>query len=51
MVQGALTAGACGMFIGRNVFQAPDPAQMMRVLRRMIHEQLSVDEALRELEG
>ncbi len=51
MVQGALTAGACGMFIGRNVFQAPNPAQMMRVLRRMIHEQLSVDEALRELEG
>ncbi len=46
MVHGALVAGACGMFIGRNVFQAHDPGQMMHVLRRMIHENLSVDEAL-----
>jgi fructose-bisphosphate aldolase, class I len=50
MVYGALTAGACGMFIGRNVFQAPDPGQMMRVLRRMIHENLSVDDVLAELD-
>lgn len=45
MVRGALDAGACGMFIGRNVFQAPQPAQMMGVMRRMIHENLTVDEA------
>jgi class I fructose-bisphosphate aldolase len=50
MVHGALAAGANGMFIGRNVFQAPDPARMMSVLRRMIHEDLSVDDALEELE-
>ena len=51
MVYGALEAGARGMFIGRNVFQAPDPSQMMRVLRRMIHNGLGVDGALAELEG
>ncbi|MBN1679677.1 MAG: fructose-bisphosphate aldolase [Anaerolineae bacterium] len=51
MVSGALEAGACGMFIGRNVFQAPDPARMMAVLRRMIHENLDVDGALAELEA
>jgi class I fructose-bisphosphate aldolase len=49
MVRGALDAGAAGMFIGRNVFQAPDPAQMMRVLRAMIHDDLPVAEALSAL--
>jgi fructose-bisphosphate aldolase, class I len=51
MVHGALAAGANGMFIGRNVFQAPDPGRMMRVLRKMIHDDLDVDSALAELEG
>jgi DhnA family fructose-bisphosphate aldolase class Ia len=50
MVHGALTAGASGMFIGRNVFQAPDPGRMMGILRRMIHEDLSVNEALAGLD-
>lgn len=49
MVKGALDAGAHGMFIGRNVFQSPDPARMMTVLARMIHENLSVDDALEEV--
>jgi class I fructose-bisphosphate aldolase len=51
MVHGALAAGANGMFIGRNVFQAPDPGRMMGVMRRMIHDDLSVDDALKELES
>jgi class I fructose-bisphosphate aldolase len=46
MVRGALDAGASGMFIGRNVFQADDPGKTMRVLRRVIHEDLSVEAAL-----
>jgi DhnA family fructose-bisphosphate aldolase class Ia len=49
MVQGALDAGAHGMFIGRNVFQAPDPARMMRTLRSMIHDDLSLEAALEAL--
>jgi class I fructose-bisphosphate aldolase len=51
MVAGALEAGASGMFIGRNVFQAPDPGRMMGVLHAMIHHDLSVDAALGQLEG
>ncbi len=51
MVAGALQAGASGMFIGRNVFQAPDPARMMHVFQAMIHDGLSVDDALARLEG
>jgi fructose-bisphosphate aldolase, class I len=49
MVQGALSAGARGMFIGRNVFQSPDPRRMMRVLRALIHENLDLDGALERL--
>lgn len=51
MVAGALAAGASGMFIGRNVFQSPDPARMMRVFQAMIHAGLSVDDALAQLEA
>ncbi len=51
MVYGALQAGASGMFIGRNVFQSPDPARMMGVLRRMIYDGLDVPTALSELEA
>jgi class I fructose-bisphosphate aldolase len=51
MVQGALAAEACGMFIGRNVFQAPDPGHMMRVLRQIIHDDLDVESALAQLES
>ena len=51
MVRGALDAGASGMFIGRNVFQTPDPEKTMRVLRRVIHEDLDVETALAALEG
>jgi len=50
MVAGALQAGARGMFIGRNVFQAPNPSRMMGVLRSMIHEGLDVEAALSTLE-
>lgn len=46
MVRGALDAGANGMFIGRNVFQAEDPARMMRAYQAMIHKNLSTEEAL-----
>jgi DhnA family fructose-bisphosphate aldolase class Ia len=50
MVRGAIDAGASGMFIGRNVFQSDDPVGMMRIMRRIIHEGLTVDAALDELD-
>ncbi|NDJ87461.1 MAG: fructose-bisphosphate aldolase [Chloroflexi bacterium] len=49
MVHGALAAGAAGMFIGRNVFQAPDPTLMMQTLSQIIHHDLSVDDAMARL--
>jgi class I fructose-bisphosphate aldolase len=51
MVRGALDAGASGMFIGRNVFQAPEPARMMRVMRAIIHDDLTVEAALALLDS
>lgn len=45
MVHGALQAGANGMFIGRNVFQATDPARMMKTFHALIHKHLSVADA------
>lgn len=51
MIRGALDAGAMGMFVGRNVFQAPDPGRVMRVLRSMIHHDLDVERALELLDS
>jgi DhnA family fructose-bisphosphate aldolase class Ia len=46
MVSGALEAGAKGIFFGRNIFQAKDPARMMQASTRLIHDNISIDEAL-----
>ncbi len=45
MVHGALRAGANGVFFGRNVFQADDPARIMRAMVAMIHQNLAVEDA------
>lgn len=37
MVHGAIQAGARGISIGRNVFQAEDPAAMVRALAAIVH--------------
>ena len=41
----ALQAGAAGVAIGRNIFQAADPARMTAAIAALIHEGVSVDEA------
>ncbi len=46
MVYGAIQAGAAGLSIGRNVFQAQDPAKMVRAMAAIVHEGKSVEEAL-----
>jgi len=51
MVRGALDAGANGMFIGRNVFQTPAPTATMRALSSLIHQDLTVEEALTLMEA
>ena len=49
MVKMALEVGAAGVVIGRNIWGHPRPEAMVAALRRMIHENASVDEALDEL--
>ena len=51
MVEGAIKAGGAGLSIGRNVFQAEDPAKMVAAMRAIVHEGKSVEEALQILKG
>ncbi len=46
MVHGAVKAGASGLSIGRNIFQAKNPALMVRAMAKIVHEGGSVEEAL-----
>jgi class I fructose-bisphosphate aldolase len=49
MVEGAIKAGGAGLSIGRNVFQADDPAKMVRAMRMIVHEGKTAEEALQFL--
>lgn len=51
MVYGAMQAGAKGLSIGRNVFQAKDRVKMVRALYHLVHKGGTVDEALSILKG
>lgn len=46
MVKGSIDAGGSGISIGRNVFQHSNPDCMMRAMSSVVHEGISVDEAL-----
>jgi fructose-bisphosphate aldolase, class I len=50
-IRGALDVGAKGVAIGRNIFQADDPQAMTAAVAALIHDNVSVDEAMRILEG
>jgi DhnA family fructose-bisphosphate aldolase class Ia len=50
-VQGMLEAGGAGVFFGRNVWQHQNPTAMTRALCEVIHEGVSVSEALENLRG
>ncbi|AGA70456.1 2-amino-3,7-dideoxy-D-threo-hept-6-ulosonate synthase [Desulfitobacterium dichloroeliminans LMG P-21439] len=43
MVYDALQAGAQGISIGRNIFQAPDPAQLLSTIRLITDSQITRD--------
>jgi DhnA family fructose-bisphosphate aldolase class Ia len=45
LTHGAITAGAAGIVMGRNIWQASDPAGMVRALRAIIHNGAGVDAA------
>lgn len=46
MAHNAIEAGAVGVDMGRNIFQADDPVAMIRAVRELIHENASPKEAL-----
>jgi DhnA family fructose-bisphosphate aldolase class Ia len=50
-IRSAVDAGAKGVAIGRNVFQCDNPTAMTRAIVAVVHEDASVDDALRVLAG
>ncbi|MDR2400075.1 MAG: 2-amino-3,7-dideoxy-D-threo-hept-6-ulosonate synthase [Deferribacteraceae bacterium] len=46
LAEDAMNAGASGLSVGRNVFQHPNPRLLMTVLTRIVHEGLTVEEAM-----
>ena len=50
MVYGAIQAGAKGLSIGRNVFQAKNRVKMVRALYKIVHEGADVESAMKELQ-
>ncbi|MDY0131397.1 MAG: 2-amino-3,7-dideoxy-D-threo-hept-6-ulosonate synthase [Desulforegulaceae bacterium] len=47
MVKGSLDAGGSGVSIGRNVFQHRSPEKIVRAFSALIHENSSVEEAMK----
>jgi DhnA family fructose-bisphosphate aldolase class Ia len=45
-VWNAVQAGAAGVAIGRNIFQAEDPTSTVRALAAILHKGASIDEAI-----
>jgi len=46
VVRTSIDAGGAGLSVGRNVFQHRDPTRLVEVLNRIVHEEMSVDDAL-----
>ena len=49
-IKAALNAGSVGVAIGRNIFQAKDPAAMTAAVAAILHQGASVDEAMELLD-
>ena len=46
MIRGALDGGAVGIVMGRNIWQSSRPVPLIKVVRAMIHEDLTLDCAI-----
>lgn len=51
LTQHAIEAGAAGVDMGRNIWQAPNPVGMIRAVRAVVHEHASAKEALEHMKG
>lgn len=47
MVKDAVSVGGAGVAMGRNIFQAKNPQLMTRAISELVHNQISVEEALK----
>ncbi|MBI2660315.1 3-hydroxy-5-phosphonooxypentane-2,4-dione thiolase [Candidatus Woesearchaeota archaeon] len=45
MAHNAISKGAAGVDMGRNIFQSENPVAMMQAIRAVVHENYTVDEA------
>ena len=48
MVYDSIQAGGSGVAFGRNVFQAEDPTKIVNALSKVIHENYTIEEVLKE---
>ena len=46
MVYDAISVGAAGISIGRNIFQADDPTELVKKMYKLVHEGYKVEEVL-----
>jgi len=46
MIRGALDHGACGIVMGRNIWQSERPIEVIGAVRALIHEDASLEEAV-----
>ncbi|WP_027721087.1 2-amino-3,7-dideoxy-D-threo-hept-6-ulosonate synthase [Maridesulfovibrio zosterae] len=47
MVSDSITAGGAGLSVGRNVFQHKNRVRLVQALHKIVHEDVSVDDALK----
>jgi len=45
MAYRAIQEGASGVDMGRNIFQSPDPKAMMQAIRKVVHENMTANDA------
>ena len=45
LAHNAVQQGACGVDMGRNIFQAEDPLAMIQAVRKVVHEGFKPSEA------
>lgn len=48
MVYDSIVAGGAGVAFGRNVFQSKDPTKLVYLISKIVHENYTVEETLRE---
>ncbi|MDP3040695.1 MAG: 2-amino-3,7-dideoxy-D-threo-hept-6-ulosonate synthase [Deltaproteobacteria bacterium] len=49
MVKGSVKAGGAGVSIGRNAFQHRDPEKIIQAITKLVHNDVSVEDGLKEL--